>query len=74
MNEWIDVQINPPPMKKPILVTDGKEAITCMLQKDELGKTVMLEYGLMGWEYEFDFDVPDITHWQKIIMPDRCEL
>ncbi len=67
-NDWQDVQTTPPPFDVPILVTDGVDVVSCKLLKAD-PHILMGNHGIIGYEYEFNFDVEEITHWQEIVLP-----
>lgn len=60
-----DVQEAPPPFNTPLLVTNGNVFATCILSK-EMRNVYMTGYGFSGYEYDFDFEPNDITHWMEV--------
>lgn len=70
--KWISVKEKTPPRGQDILVTDG-EIITCTNLEDwEKGKlTLMGCVGFSGYEWEYDFEYKDITHWAELPKPPK---
>lgn len=63
--QWIDINQQTPPREVGILVTDGKEIVTCELVENS-GDVYMLPVGFGGWECEFNFSYKDIKKWMPL--------
>lgn len=66
MEKWIDIKKKIPPLGKGILVTDGKTMTITRIE--ELGdkRRYMDGFGFSGYEWEYDFEYEDITHWMPL--------
>lgn len=63
MSEWQPIETAP--IKKPILITDG--TIVTVTYLETWGDVVdMFGHGFSGYEWDYDFDVSDATHWQPL--------
>ena len=53
------------PYGKPILVTDGKVRVA--VEFELIGKeTYINATGVHGYDYDFDFELKDLTHWMPL--------
>ena len=77
--EWINVKSKAMPYDVPILVTDGKTFLSCEIDAPYIvengprkGLTRAAEiraHGFGGYEFEYEFDFEDITHWANVELP-----
>jgi len=68
-SQWQPIETAP--MNTPILVTDGKVIVVveCELV---CGKPFLAGVGFGGYEWDFDFEWKDLTHWMpQPNMPNR---
>lgn len=63
MSTWRPIETAP--SAKPILVTDGK-VIVVVEKGDCAGRPWPDPVGFGGYEWEFDFDWEDLTHWMPL--------
>lgn len=61
---WISVKDQEPPLGIPILVSNGAYLTLTELTSRTRG-ACMSPVGFGGYEWEYEFEVKDITHWVK---------
>lgn len=75
MTKWIDIKVKQPEHRQAVLITDGK--IITVAEADlkfyaklkhcpNSKKIRWAGYGFSGYEWEWDFENDEITHWQPL--------
>ena len=57
------------PTKTPILITDGNIVTVTILDKCGDDPKWMFGHGFRGYEWEYNFDSKQATHWQPLPEP-----
>ena len=70
---WINVKDKLPPFDIGVLVTDVAIVTVAQRYKFDLTskKLWWTSHGYGGYEWDFDFDPKDITHWAELPEPPR---
>lgn len=73
---WHPIAALGPPRDCPILVTDGKQVTATRLvdwgpTTDGRRGTFMHGVAFGGYEWEYDFDLKDVTHWMSMPRPPK---
>jgi hypothetical protein len=66
MSDWRPIETKP--KNRPILVTDGR-FVTAVLFESDSGYPYGVEFG--GYEWEWDFDWRELTHWMPLPEPPK---
>ena len=68
MSEWQPIETAPDGVKA--LITDGKEVTAAKIDRQLFKPDIRFE-GIMfsGHEWDWDFDIADITHWMPLPEP-----
>lgn len=62
--------ISTSPLNTPILVTDGEIVTITNLRKESYGMRMQC-VGWGGYEWEYDIDYKDLTHWTEVPLPPK---
>ena len=65
--EWVSVKDKMPNNGDEILATDGRSIVTCTFNKGVYRNGIsyidISGLGFSGYEWEFDFEAEEMTHW-----------
>jgi len=70
MSEW--QPIDTAPKNTPILVTDG-DVIVVVKRGEFVGKDWIDEVGFGGYEWDWNFEWEDLTHWMPLPEPPKAD-
>lgn len=65
--EWIEIKKELPNIGLGVLISDGKDmasAERCKSHRED--KLAWTGYGYGGYEWEFDFNEDEVTHWMPL--------
>ncbi len=67
MSDWISLKFQEPPIKQPVLITDGTEIYVASWEDRNIDKTPSWNIeGIGGWDCDNWFEDSDITHWMPL--------
>ncbi len=67
--KWIDIKEQLPPHAIGILITDGK-IVTCAKAQIKNNEVFWFSgHEFLGYDWEWDFELKDITHWAELPEP-----
>ena len=70
MSEWISVKKAMPKHRESVLITDGETIVTASLDCD-MPRVWWDAIGIYAHDYEFEFELEDVTHWMPLPEPPK---